>query len=66
MCQFLVLTVLKICSNVNIMKKVVIACGGTGGHIAPGIALAQALQNEGIEVKLYVSQKKVDAEMLKK
>lgn len=48
------------------MKKVVIACGGTGGHIAPGIALAQALQNEGIEVKLYVSQKKVDAEMLKK
>ena len=40
--------------------NVAIACGGTGGHLFPGIAVAQALRRDGHEVLLLVSQKDVD------
>src|ERR1700757_5406326 len=39
----------------------VIACGGTGGHLFPGIAVAEALQNRGHDVMLLVSEKDIDA-----
>src|SRR5438552_11775694 len=39
----------------------VIACGGTGGHLFPGIAVAEVLQNRGHEVMLLVSEKDIDA-----
>src|ERR1700755_2390979 len=39
----------------------VIACGGTGGHLFPGIAVAEVLQNRGHEVILLVSEKDIDA-----
>lgn len=42
--------------------KILIACGGTGGHLFPGIAVAQAMLNRGHEVRLLISEKKVDAE----
>ena len=42
--------------------KVVIACGGTGGHLFPGIAVAEELQKQGHEPVLVISEKKVDAE----
>jgi len=53
------------------MKSVVISCGGTGGHLAPGIALAEGLIARGIEgtdcaaprVTLLISQKKIDARL---
>ena len=41
--------------------KVIIACGGTGGHLFPGIAVAQELRSRGHEVLLLISEKKVDA-----
>jgi UDP-N-acetylglucosamine--N-acetylmuramyl-(pentapeptide) pyrophosphoryl-undecaprenol N-acetylglucosamine transferase len=42
--------------------KVVIACGGTGGHLFPGIAVAEALESRGHEVLLLISKKSVDRE----
>lgn len=41
--------------------RVIIACGGTGGHLFPGIAVAQRLRARGHEVLLLISEKKVDA-----
>jgi len=39
----------------------VIACGGTGGHLFPGVAVAEALRDRGHEVMLFVSEKEIDA-----
>lgn len=41
--------------------RVIIACGGTGGHLFPGIAVAQVLQARGHHVLLLISEKQVDA-----
>ncbi|NDV63292.1 UDP-N-acetylglucosamine--N-acetylmuramyl-(pentapeptide) pyrophosphoryl-undecaprenol N-acetylglucosamine transferase [Puniceicoccales bacterium CK1056] len=43
---------------------VYIVCGGTGGHLAPGIATAQRLIRAGISVELVVSEKEVDSRLL--
>jgi len=45
--------------------NIVIACGGTGGHLFPGIAVAQELKKRGHRVTLLISQKKVDAQASK-
>src|SRR5216110_1979761 len=39
----------------------VIACGGTGGHLFPGIAVAEVLRDRGHEVMLLVSGNDIDA-----
>jgi UDP-N-acetylglucosamine--N-acetylmuramyl-(pentapeptide) pyrophosphoryl-undecaprenol N-acetylglucosamine transferase len=39
----------------------VIACGGTGGHLFPGIAVAEVLRDRGHKVMLLVSEKEIDA-----
>ncbi len=44
---------------------VAIACGGTGGHLFPGIAVAEQLQKRGCTVALIVSPKEVDREAAK-
>jgi UDP-N-acetylglucosamine--N-acetylmuramyl-(pentapeptide) pyrophosphoryl-undecaprenol N-acetylglucosamine transferase len=42
------------------VASVVIACGGTGGHFFPGLAVAQELRQRGCRVTLMVSPKDVD------
>jgi UDP-N-acetylglucosamine--N-acetylmuramyl-(pentapeptide) pyrophosphoryl-undecaprenol N-acetylglucosamine transferase len=44
---------------------VAIACGGTGGHLFPGMAVAEQLQKRGCVVALLVSSKDVDQEAVK-
>lgn len=41
-------------------QRIAIACGGTGGHLFPGLAVAQELASAGCEVALLVSEKEVD------
>lgn len=42
------------------MKTIAIACGGTGGHLSPGIAVAQRLMERNYRCILLISQKAVD------
>lgn len=44
--------------------KFAIACGGTGGHLFPGLAVAEVLRDNGHDVLLFVSEKQVDARAL--
>ena len=39
---------------------VLIACGGTGGHLFPGIAVAEELVKRNHEVVLLISEKQID------
>ena len=39
---------------------VAIACGGTGGHLFPGIAVAEELRKRGGKILLLVSSKEID------
>lgn len=48
------------------MRKILIACGGTGGHLAPGIAVAEALEAKGHQCQLLISNKQVDSALIKK
>jgi UDP-N-acetylglucosamine--N-acetylmuramyl-(pentapeptide) pyrophosphoryl-undecaprenol N-acetylglucosamine transferase len=41
-----------------------IACGGTGGHLFPGLAVAETLLRRGHPVRLLVSEKTIDQTVL--
>jgi UDP-N-acetylglucosamine--N-acetylmuramyl-(pentapeptide) pyrophosphoryl-undecaprenol N-acetylglucosamine transferase len=48
------------------MSKILIACGGTGGHLSPGIAVAEVLQERKHECLLLISEKQVDSRLVEK
>ena len=45
---------------IGLMGQLAIACGGTGGHLFPGLAVAEAVRRRGHEVCFFISNKKVD------
>lgn len=45
--------------------NVAIACGGTGGHLFPGLAVAEQLKRRGCGVTLLISPKEVDQQGVK-
>lgn len=44
---------------------VAIACGGTGGHLFPGLAVAVELKKHGCQIALLISLKDVDQQAVK-
>ena len=47
-------------------SRFLISCGGTGGHLSPGISLAEGLVGRGHEITLLISRKKVDGRLIEK
>ena len=45
--------------------KAIVACGGTGGHAFPGIAVAEELRRRGHEVSVWSSGRDVESNVLK-
>ncbi len=45
----------------SVSLRIIIACGGTGGHLFPGIAVAQELRALGHRPLLLISRKQVDS-----
>ncbi|HIO53405.1 MAG TPA: hypothetical protein EYN32_07160, partial [Phycisphaerales bacterium] len=47
------------------LSNILIAGGGSGGHVAPAIAAAEAIVEQGASVLLAHSTRKVDFEMMR-
>src|SRR5215211_738591 len=52
-------------SNSTSAPLVAIACGGTGGHLFPGLAVGEELVARGCDVMLLVSPKDVDQQAVR-
>jgi UDP-N-acetylglucosamine--N-acetylmuramyl-(pentapeptide) pyrophosphoryl-undecaprenol N-acetylglucosamine transferase len=50
----------------EVLARVLICCGGTGGHLTPGIALAEELLARGYRPTLLISEKRVDGQLAAK
>jgi len=51
--------------SANSKPFIAIACGGTGGHLFPGLAVASQLKARGCDVVLLISPKEVDQAAVK-
>ena len=45
--------------------KIAISCGGTGGHIFPGLATGRELLDRGHEVTLWLAGKDIESDAVK-
>lgn len=45
--------------------KIVVACGGTGGHSFPGLAVAEELRRRGHEVSVWSSGRDIESSVMK-
>ncbi|PKL76210.1 MAG: hypothetical protein CVV27_11460, partial [Candidatus Melainabacteria bacterium HGW-Melainabacteria-1] len=45
-------------------KRIAIACGGTGGHIYPGLTLGEKLQQNGLEVFFMGSNQRMEKDVI--
>jgi len=52
-------------ARTNSRPLVAIACGGTGGHFFPGVAVGEALVGRGVDVTLLISPKEIDQQAVK-
>lgn len=52
-------------SNATTKPRVAIACGGTGGHLFPGLAVADQLIKRDCSVTLLISKKEIDQQAVK-
>jgi UDP-N-acetylglucosamine--N-acetylmuramyl-(pentapeptide) pyrophosphoryl-undecaprenol N-acetylglucosamine transferase len=51
--------------NTTAKPLIAVACGGTGGHLFPGIAIAEELIRRGCDILLLISPKEVDQQAVK-
>lgn len=49
----------------NQKPLIAIACGGTGGHLFPGLAVAEQLKQRGCDIALLISPKEIDQQAVK-
>lgn len=46
--------------------KIIVACGGTGGHAFPGLAVAEELRSRGHEVTVWDSGRDIESSVMKR